>query len=139
MQRIVYISRSVEISSAHRLHVQNLSDEENANIYGKCNHVNGHGHNYRITLTLRGPTNRYGMMMNLTELKDIMEKVVVEQMDHKCIDMDIEYFKSVPSTAENIAIYIWDEVTKLLPGSQLYEVRIDETGKNAAFYRGEEN
>lgn len=102
--------------------------------------------------------------MNLTDLKDIMEvkasflsgiswrhwlfkytrfsisqKVIVEQMDHKCIDVDVEYFKSVPSTAENIAIFIWDEVTKLLPGNKLYEVRIDETGKNSAFYRGEEN
>lgn len=60
-------------------------------------------------------------------------------MDHKCIDEDIEYFKTVPSTAENMAIYIWDELSKLLLKNQLYEVRVDETAKNSAFYRGEDN
>nr|XP_039264713.1 6-pyruvoyl tetrahydrobiopterin synthase-like [Styela clava] len=139
MGRKVYITRSVSICAAHRLHSSRLSDEENANVYGKCNHIHGHGHNYRIEVTLCGIPDEYGMVMNLTKLKKIMEDVIMKPMDHKFIDKDIEYFQTVPSTAENIAIYIWDEMKKRIKEGLLYEVRIRETDNNVAYYKGEES
>lgn len=139
MPRIVYISRSVSICTAHRLHAKHLSDEENRKVYGKCNHIHGHGHNYCITVTLRGPTDDCGMVMNLTDLKHIMEDVIVKEMDHKFIDKDVEYFKEHPSTAENIAIYIWDRIKPKIPKDLLFEVKIQETNNNVALYRGEES
>ncbi|OQV25058.1 putative 6-pyruvoyl tetrahydrobiopterin synthase [Hypsibius exemplaris] len=139
MSRIVYVTRTDHFSAAHRLHSSALSDEENRQIFGKCNHQNGHGHNYKVEVTVKGavhPTT--GMVMNLVDLKEIMRESIMEPMDHKNLDLDVAYFASVASTAENICLFIWDQVVNRLPGGvTLYEVRLYETEKNVAFYRGD--
>jgi len=135
---IGYISRSLSLSSSHRLHSNKLTDEENKKIFGKCNHVNSHGHNYKIKVTLRGPVNRSnGMIMNLTDLKYHMEEIT-EIFDHKNIDKDIPHFQDTVSTAENISIFIWKLLEKKIPSPEiLYEVKVKETDHNTACYRGE--
>lgn len=71
-----------------------LSDEKNKEVYGKCNNVNGHGHNYGLEVTVRGPVDpATGMVMNLSELKKYIEKVVMERLDHKNLDVDVTYFQ----------------------------------------------
>eukprot|EP00037_Helgoeca_nana_P012046 m.108619 g.108619 ORF g.108619 m.108619 type:complete len:139 (+) comp21225_c1_seq1:354-770(+) len=136
---IAYASRTESFSSAHRLNAPTLSVEENTALYGKCNGTNFHGHNYKITVTVRGPVDPVtGMVINLVDLKRIMRVTVVDACDHKNIDLDVPYFKEVPSTSENIAVYAWLEIEKLIEAPvTLYEVRIDETEKNSATYRGE--
>lgn len=115
-----------------------MSNEENHKVFGKCNSLNGHGHNYVLEVSVRGPVDpKTGMVMNLTELKDIMTDCVMKPLDHKNIDKDVEYFKTVPSTAENIAVFIWDAVIGRLDKPELLcEVKLWETDKNFVVYRG---
>lgn len=155
---VVTITRKECFSSAHRLHrfdvkLENsgqkfkfnflfrsvhLSDKENSEVFGKCNHINGHGHNYTVEVSVRGPVDRKtGMVMNLTELKAIMHECIMSPLDHKNIDRDVPYFKLIPSTAENIAVFIWDQIRdKLHKPELLYEVKLFETDKNFVLYRG---
>uniref|UniRef100_A0A8C6VX68 6-pyruvoyl tetrahydrobiopterin synthase n=1 Tax=Nothobranchius furzeri TaxID=105023 RepID=A0A8C6VX68_NOTFU len=119
------------------IHVH-LSDEENKQVYGKCNNPNGHGHNYKVEVTVRGKIDPItGMVMNLTELKRCIEEVIIIPLDHKNLDKDVPYFADVISTTENLAVYIWDNMVKMLPANKLYEIRIHETDKNIVMYRGE--
>ena len=136
---VVYISRTDTFSACHRLHSQHLSTEENQRVFGKCNNPNGHGHNYKVEVTLRGPVDPVtGMVLNLTDLKACMEKAFMSTLDHKNLDLDVEYFKDTVSTAENIAVYIWERMSEQLSPGLLYEVKVHETEKNVTIYRGEQ-
>ncbi|CAF96233.1 unnamed protein product [Tetraodon nigroviridis] len=137
-ERIGYITRVQSFSACHRLHSIHLSDEENKKVYGKCNNPNGHGHNYKAEITVRGKIDHVtGMVMNLTDLKRCIEEVIMDPLDHKNLDKDVPYFATVASTTENLAVYIWDNMAKVLPPSVLYEIKIHETDKNIVMYRGE--
>ncbi|XP_043498601.1 6-pyruvoyl tetrahydrobiopterin synthase [Polistes fuscatus] len=138
-QPIAYLTRKESISSCHRLHSHQLSEEENREIYGKCNNFWGHGHNYTVEVTVRGPLDpKTGMVMNISDLKVYMKNVLMDRLDHKNLDKDVPYFKNVVSTTENLAIYIYNELKKELPNPDLlYEVKIHETDNNIVYYRGE--
>eukprot|EP00009_Paramoeba_aestuarina_P000876 CAMPEP_0201513354 /NCGR_PEP_ID=MMETSP0161_2-20130828/5414_1 /ASSEMBLY_ACC=CAM_ASM_000251 /TAXON_ID=180227 /ORGANISM="Neoparamoeba aestuarina, Strain SoJaBio B1-5/56/2" /LENGTH=129 /DNA_ID=CAMNT_0047909527 /DNA_START=64 /DNA_END=449 /DNA_ORIENTATION=- len=123
-ERIVLLQRRERFSACHRLHSFELTDEQNKEVYGKCNNPNGHGHNYELIVTLKGPVNPVtGMVINLSDLKKIMREKVIFLLDHKNIDKDVEYFvqERIPSTTENLAIFIWDQLYSSL-SSLLYEV-----------------
>ncbi|KAG0173182.1 hypothetical protein DFQ28_011671 [Apophysomyces sp. BC1034] len=84
MTAISYITRVESFSAAHRLHSPRLSKEENLELYGKCNHINFHGHNYKVEITLRGPINPLtGMVMNLVDLKKCIKLAVMDPLDHR--------------------------------------------------------
>ncbi|NXC80878.1 PTPS synthase, partial [Cercotrichas coryphoeus] len=121
-------------------HSQSLSDEENLKLFGKCNNPNGHGHNYKaISLVLPlqiDPVS--GMVMNLTDLKEYMQAAIMEPLDHKNLDKDVPYFSEVVSTTENLAVFIWDNLQKLLPQGLLHKVEVHETEQNVVVYKGEE-
>jgi len=138
---ICYLSRKECFSASHRLHSEKLSAAENLKIFGKCNNPNGHGHNYKVEVTVRGPIDPLnGMAMNLSDLKVAMNKAVMETLDHKCIDKDVPFFASsqTVSSVENITVFIWNELKRHLcsPG-MLYKVKVWETDKNVAVYKGE--
>mmetsp|Transcript_15855 Transcript_15855/g.44903 ORF Transcript_15855/g.44903 Transcript_15855/m.44903 type:complete len:142 (+) Transcript_15855:171-596(+) len=135
--RIVRLERRERFSACHRLHSRHLSDEENKTVYGKCNHANGHGHNYVLYVTVEGETDvRTGMVINLADLKVLIKKHVLDQLDHRNIDVDVPYFADGrPSTAENIAVYVWEQLQPHL-GGLLFQVKIEETENNFAIYRG---
>ncbi|KAL1512948.1 hypothetical protein ABEB36_002447 [Hypothenemus hampei] len=134
-----YQTRRITLSACHRLHSPHLSDEENRQVYGKCNHINGHGHNYTIKVTLFGEIDpKTGMLMNLMDLKRYMEEAIMAPMDHKNIDKDIDYFKDKPSTTENVAVYCWNRMKNIMSQPEwLYEVEIYETENNIVRYRGD--
>eukprot|EP01027_Heterolobosea_sp_BB2_P024963 GEZU01037824.1.p1 GENE.GEZU01037824.1~~GEZU01037824.1.p1 ORF type:complete len:157 (+),score=25.98 GEZU01037824.1:25-495(+) len=153
----VILSRRETFSASHRLHSKLLSDEENKRIYGPCNNPNGHGHNYVVEVLVQGeidPTT--GMVMNLTDLKQVMRVAILDQLDHKNLDLDVPYFRdtNTVSTTENLAVFIWQQLqlalqdqhqqrqqqtsTIIAPSAALYEVRLFETEKNLVIYRGEE-
>ncbi|KAF4106938.1 6-pyruvoyl tetrahydrobiopterin synthase [Onychostoma macrolepis] len=137
-ERIGFITRVQSFSACHRLHSKSLSDEENKRIYGKCNNPNGHGHNYTVEVTVRGKIDRNtGMVMNLTDLKEYIEEAIMKPLDHKNLDLDVPYFADVVSTTENLSVFIWNNMVKLLPPDSLYEIKIYETDKNIVVYRGE--
>ncbi|XP_040032619.1 6-pyruvoyl tetrahydrobiopterin synthase [Gasterosteus aculeatus] len=133
-----YITRVQSFSACHRLHSVHLSEDDNKAVYGKCNNPNGHGHNYKVEVTVRGKIDRVtGMVMNLTDLKKCIEDVIMTPLDHKNLDQDVPYFRSVVSTTENVAVHIWNEMIKVLPPNLLHEIKIHETDKNIVIYRGE--
>ncbi|KAB0798667.1 hypothetical protein PPYR_09660 [Photinus pyralis] len=134
-----YLTRREVFSASHRLHSPKLSDEENLAIYGKCNHPNGHGHNYVVEVTLYGEVNEQtGMVMNITLLKEFMKSAIMDTMDHKNLDVDVAYFHIHPSTAEHVAIYIWQNMRKHMEEPNLlHEVKVFETENNIVRYRGD--
>eukprot|EP01120_Amphizonella_sp_Union-15-10_P016526 TRINITY_DN875_c0_g1_i1.p1 TRINITY_DN875_c0_g1~~TRINITY_DN875_c0_g1_i1.p1 ORF type:complete len:147 (-),score=12.54 TRINITY_DN875_c0_g1_i1:113-553(-) len=137
--RVGYIARLESFAAAHRLHSPLLSDSENLALYGKCNHVSGHGHNYRVTVTVQGPIDpRTGMITNLTTLKELIWERALVHLDHRHLDKDVEFFSRYPSTAENVAVYVWQAlVDQFKSPIRLFEVQIQETDSNSAIYRGE--
>ena len=136
---IVYISRKEHFSACHRLHSSKLTDEQNRAIFGKCNNPNGHGHNYDLEVVARGPVDGdTGMVVNISDLKHYIEEAVMKQLDHKNLDLDVPYFKDIVSTTENVAVFIWNELKRVMDKPEiLYKVIIDETAKNAVVYKGE--
>jgi len=136
---IAYLTRVEKFSSCHRLHSPHLNDQQNFETYGKCNNYHGHGHNYTVEVTLKGPVDpATGMVMNINDLKKHMNKAIMVPMDHKNLDKDVPYFQNVVSTTENVAIFIWNSLkVEFEDPSILYEVKIYETDKNIIIYRGE--
>jgi 6-pyruvoyltetrahydropterin/6-carboxytetrahydropterin synthase len=130
-----YLSRRTSFSAAHRLHNGALSDAENLRLFGKCNSANGHGHNYQLEVTLRGPIDpKTGMVFNLAELKKIMFEIVEADFDHHNLNTDVPEFKTLNPTTENVARVIWDRLAPHLNGL-LYEIVLWETEKNRVTYR----
>ncbi|KAK7028962.1 hypothetical protein SK128_015616 [Halocaridina rubra] len=138
---VAYVTRVESFSACHRLHSKLLSDEENKAIFGKCNNPNGHGHNYKVEVTVRGPIDeKTGMVINVFDLKTIINDVVMEAMDHKHLDLDVPVFRdsSMVTTTENVTFVIYEGIKEQLPSHvQLHEVKIHETDKNIVVYRGE--
>ncbi|XP_025424508.1 6-pyruvoyl tetrahydrobiopterin synthase [Sipha flava] len=134
-----HITRVEKFSSCHRLHSDKLSDEENVKIFGKCNNKNGHGHNYKVEVTVRGPIDENtGMVMNVSDLKKYIDVAVMQPLDHKNLDMDVPYFKNIVSTTENVAIFVWQSLKKVMNDPDLlYKVKLYETDKNIVVYKGE--
>ena len=137
MKKKAFITRRLTFSAAHRLHSDKISEEENRRVFGKCNHPNGHGHNYTLEVTVAGPIDSTtGMVFNLTELKQVMTDVIDHDIDHKNLNLDVPAFKNLNPTAENIAAVLWDLMAKRLPKGMLHEVRLIETENNFVSYRG---
>ena len=139
-ERVAYACRKVSFCAAHRLRSSHLSDSENQALYGKCYNPNGHGHNYVVKATLKGKVDpRTGMVFNMSDLKQALEIAVLEPLDHKNLDLDVPYFKDHVSTTENLTIFIWDGLRRVLGDSShlLYEVVVHETDNNTFYYRGE--
>ncbi|XP_068230014.1 6-pyruvoyl tetrahydrobiopterin synthase [Palaemon carinicauda] len=138
---VAYVTRIEKFSACHRLHSKLLSDEDNKAIFGKCNNPNGHGHNYTVEVTVKGPIDeKTGMVINVHDLKKIINEVVMDVMDHKHLDLDVPAFRdtTLVSTTENVTYVIYKGIQQQLPSHvHLYEVKIHETDKNVVIFRGE--
>ncbi|KAK4307569.1 hypothetical protein Pmani_020713 [Petrolisthes manimaculis] len=138
---VAVITRVETFSACHRLHSKQLSDEENRRIFSKCNNPNGHGHNYKLEVSVKGPIDSVtGMVMNVQDLKIIIHQVVMDVMDHKHLDQDVPAFRdsNLVSTTENLAVVVYEGVSKHLPKHvALHQVKIHETEKNIVVYNGE--
>lgn len=131
------LSRRETFSASHRLHCNELSDEENKALFGKCNRDNGHGHNYVLEVLIKGPINpKTGLVMNLADLKALIHTHVLDKLDHRHMNLDVAEFKALNPTTENVTKVIWGWLAPHLDGL-LYEVRLHETENNLAIYRGE--
>lgn len=135
---MVYLTRRMTFSAAHRLWSRFLSEEENYEVYARCANPHGHGHNYILEVTVRGmPEEHTGMVMNLTDMKKIINEQVVDWVDHKHLNYDVPWLEGVIPTAEMLAIKFWERLEYSLPEGMLYEVKLHETENNLAIYRGE--
>src|SRR5688572_15459023 len=106
---IVSVFRKITFNSAHRLNNPKWDDETNRNVFGLCNNPNYHGHNYTLIVEVKGPIDpETGFVYDLKKLKDIMNEYVADRFDHRNLNLDIEEFKNLNTTAENIAVVIWN-------------------------------
>jgi 6-pyruvoyltetrahydropterin/6-carboxytetrahydropterin synthase len=141
--RKVYVTRTIEFNAAHRLHSNDLSDDENRELYGKCSNTYGHGHNYELEITVSGIVDRgTGFLLDMKELKKILEKEIMSRFDHKHLNFDVEELRDMVPSTEILAVTVWDILTTALQryinkGITLHEVTIHETRKNSVRYLGE--
>ncbi len=135
---MVYLTRRTTFSAAHRLWSPQLSEQENIALYDKCANPNGHGHNYVLEVTLRGtPDPRTGMVLNLSEIKQIINEQVIRWVDHKHLNYDVSWLEDSIPTTEVLVIKFWERLIRHFPPDMLYEVMLHETENNSASYRGE--
>jgi 6-pyruvoyltetrahydropterin/6-carboxytetrahydropterin synthase len=128
----------VEFSAAHRLHNPAFSAARNREVFGVCNNPNGHGHNYVLDVTLRGPADpETGMVMDLNRLMVLLHELIFTEVDHKHLDLDVPWLKGRVSTAENVAVAIWERLEGPL-GGLLHRLRLYESAMNYVDYYGPE-
>ncbi len=135
---MLYVTRREVFSASHRLYNPDLTEQENENIFGKCNNLNGHGHNYVLEVVVAGSINPVtGYVIDLKILKKIILEQVIAKVDHKNLNLDVDFLKNKIPTAENIAVGIWGELKDKIPSGKLYSVKIYETENNFVEYKGE--
>ncbi|MDW3648015.1 MAG: 6-carboxytetrahydropterin synthase [Bacteroidia bacterium] len=131
----VAVYRKAHFNAAHRLHNPDWSDEMNQRVFGKCNNPNYHGHNYDLEVKIVGEVDtRTGYVMDMKELKDLINEHILERFDHKNLNLDTEEFKSLNPTAENIAVVIWNILDKQLRDELQLTIRLYETERNFVEY-----
>lgn len=122
----VLLTKRVEFAAAHRYHKEGWSPERNREVFGACSHESGHGHNYLLEVTMAGEVDpRTGMVVNLYDLKKVLEQVL-EEFDHKHLNLDTSYFKDRIPTTENITFVLWDILAAYPAIGRLEKVRLYE-------------
>ena len=130
-----YLTRRYRFSASHRLHSEQMSDAENRATYGKCNNPHGHGHNYVLEITVSGPVDKNGMVCNLVDLDQFVNRQVVTRFDLENLNMCKEFVATVPTT-ENLSTIIYDILKRGFTQAHLEKVRLEETMMNSFEYRG---
>lgn len=134
---MVYVTRREVFSATHRLFNPNLSDEENEAIFDKCNNLNGHGHNYVLEVVVAGEVEeKTGYVLDLKLLKKIIYDNVKTKVDHKNLNLDVDFLHNIIPTTENLAIAIWNQLVNKIPNGKLYSVKLYETENNYIEYKG---
>ena len=132
-----YLTRRYLFSASHRLHSDDMSEEENRATYGKCNNPYGHGHNYTVEVTVSGPVDEQtGMVCDLVDLDGFVHTQILERYDHQNLNLLSEFAQRVPTT-ENLRIAIYDIVKRSFHNAHLDKIRIEETMMNSFEYSGE--
>jgi 6-pyruvoyltetrahydropterin/6-carboxytetrahydropterin synthase len=135
---MIYLTRRAEFSASHYYHNPAFSAEENRRIFGKCNNPNGHGHNYMVEVTVAGEVDETtGMVLDLKDLKAVLENEVLQRMDHKFLNKEVPAFATKIPTTENIAVEIWKLLAARLPAGRLHRIRLYETDDLFVDYYGE--
>lgn len=131
------VGRRETFNCAHRLNNPAWSDEKNKEVFGKCNNNNYHGHNYVLETWVDGAIDpETGYVMDAKILKDIIRKHITEPFDHRNLNLDVQEFKNLNPTAENIAVVIWNKLRAEIPKHLKLAVRLYETENNIVEYDG---
>jgi 6-pyruvoyltetrahydropterin/6-carboxytetrahydropterin synthase len=134
---VVTATRVLRFNAAHRIHNPALSDDENRRVFGKCNNPSGHGHNYRLEVSVRGPVDeRTGYVMDLGVLKRIVEAEFVDRVDHRNLNADVDFMRGINPTAENIVLACWRVLAPHVAPATLTKLRLWETENNYVEYEG---
>lgn len=124
-----YLGRRYRFSASHRLHSDAFSDDENHEIYGKCNNPYGHGHNYTVDVLMSGQVNGHGMVCDLVELDEFAKREVVARFDLTNLNLD-GAFKDIVPTTENLCMEVFRVFRDGFIGARLERVRVEETRNN---------
>jgi 6-pyruvoyltetrahydropterin/6-carboxytetrahydropterin synthase len=138
VMKMILLTRKAEFSASHYYWNEAWSAEENARVFGKCANKNGHGHNYTLEVTVAGEVDEAsGFVVDLKQLKDVMEREVVGVYDHRHLNKEVPEFARTIPTTENIAIAVWKRLDGKIPGAKLHRVRVYEMPDLFADYYGE--
>ena len=137
--KMIYITRRESFNAAHKLARPDWSDEENTAVFGKCANPNWHGHNYQLFVTVKGEVNpETGFLVDLKWLKQIINQYVIDKIDHKNLNLDVDFMQGVLASTENLAIAIWNILNPMITegGAQLHSIKLYETDNNYVEYFG---
>lgn len=133
----VKVSRKAHFNAAHRLYRPEWSYEKNDSVFGLCNNPNFHGHNYELIVSVTGEIDEEtGFVIDMKVLKELIREKIENQLDHKNLNVEVEWFKTVNPTAENIVVYIWNQLRPFIKASNELEVVLYETPRNFVTYSG---
>ena len=135
----IYITRRERFNSAHKLFREDWTEEKNKEVFGKCSNHNWHGHNYILYVTVKGiPNPDTGFVINLKTLSKIINKEIIDQLDHRNMNLDVPFLNGVIPSTENVVIKIWDRIFKPISdaGGELAKIKLFETENNFVEYFG---
>jgi 6-pyruvoyltetrahydropterin/6-carboxytetrahydropterin synthase len=136
---MIYITRRERFNAAHRLFKPEYSDERNLQVFGKCSNPNWHGHNYTLFVTVKGDVNPdTGFLVNLKDLSYLIDQRVIEKLDHRNINLEVDFMANKLASTENLAIGIWNELAEPIKdmGARLHSIKLYETENNFVEYFG---
>ncbi|MEN8929158.1 MAG: 6-carboxytetrahydropterin synthase [Flavobacteriales bacterium] len=136
----VTIIRRERFSSAHKLWNPKWSEEQNKQVFGGCSNPNWHGHNYELIVKVKGEIDpETGFVMNLKDLSKILNGRVIDKLDHKNLNLDVDFLKGKNTSTEVLAVAIWEEIENEIKekGATLVSVKVNETENNSVEYFGE--
>ncbi len=135
---MVFITRKEYFCASHRLFNESFTDAENFETFGKCSNPAGHGHNYELSVTVAGePDPKTGMIIDLKKLSDLIKEEIINKVDHKNLNVDVDFLQGVIPTTENLVRIFWNILNPKIKQGKLYSIQISETAKNFTEYRGE--
>jgi len=133
----VTVTRRLHFSAAHRVHNPALSDEENRRTFGKCNNPNWHGHNYILDVSVRGPLDETtGYVIDLSRVKELVTTHVIDKVDHRNLNLEVDFLKGVIPTTENVVVAFWRVLQPALAPAVLTKLVLWETVNNYVEYDG---
>ena len=136
---MIYITRKEHFSASHKLYIEGWSDEKNEETFGKCANPNGHGHNYQVYVTIKGePDEETGFLVNLKIVSAIINERVIDLVDHKNLNEDVDFMSGIMPTTENVVKGIWNQIRPHFDklNCTLHCVKLQETENNYAEYYG---
>lgn len=135
----VRVTRSMHFSAAHRLRKEDWTEERNREVFGDCSNENWHGHNYELEVTVEGELDdATGYVMDLKAVRDLVQQAVIDDVDHRNLNLDVEWMAGVNPTTENLVVGIWNRLEGRLPaGVRLRRLVLSETPRNRVEYEGE--
>jgi len=135
---VVYVTRVERFNAAHKLWVDDWSEEKNFEVFGKCANKNWHGHNYRLEVTVKGTPNPVtGFVIDAKKLGKIVKREVTEKLDHLNLNLDVDFLKGMQPTSENLVICIWQILSEEVSDCTLHSIKLFETENIFVEYRGE--
>lgn len=138
---MVFVSRKEHFNAAHRLYNPNWTEEKNVEVFGPCANINWHGHNFELIVTVKGmPNPDTGFVIDLKELGDIIKSEVIDKVDHKNLNLDVDFMIGKMASCEIFVVEIWNIlapiIVKSAPNAQLHYLKLVETNKNFVEYYG---
>jgi len=134
-----YVTRRERFSAAHRLFRQEWDDDKNYSVFGPCSNPQWHGHNYELYVTVKGEVDKQtGFVINIKQLSQVIKERVIDKLDHKNMNTEVDFMKGKLASTENLATAIWDELEQPIHslGIELYKIKITETENNYVEYFG---
>ena len=137
---MIYITRRERFSAAHKLFREDWSEEKNMEVFGRCSNPNWHGHNYELFVTVKGEINpKTGFLIDLRDLKNLIKAHVIDKLDHKNVNLDVDFMKGKMASTEVLAVEIFNQLKPHVEelGAFLHKIKVIETENNYVEYMGE--